>query len=239
MSDIYNYRPSTRSIKIINIKKCQLEVKKMEKLNNFYEKFPGSYVAYIGFIFSVVFMSIAIFLYNDPNFTIFTHYISDLGASTRDSALFWNICMIFTVPIRLLFGFYILKFLEKRGANKKTIKITAYFMVISAIGSTFIALNPHDISRLFHMLGAFTYFIGVVVIQINISRMELKVENIPKYLPLVGFIVVACYLLFLGFEISELISESFKLLACFFEWMAFFSLMAWLVLHGYYTQVAK
>jgi hypothetical protein len=112
-------------------------------------------------------------------------------------------------------------------------------MVISAIGSTLIALNPHDISRLFHMLGAFIYFIGVIVIQINISRMELKVENIPKYLPLVGFLVVACYVLFLSFEISELISESFKLLACFFEWMAFFSLMAWLVLHGYYTQVAK
>ncbi len=211
----------------------------MEKLNRIYEKFPGSYVAYVGFIFSVVFMSIAIFLYNDPNFTIFTHYISDLGASTRDSALFFNISMIITVPIRLIFGLYLLKFLEKRGANEKSIRITFYFMVAAAVGSTLIALNPHDISRLLHMLGAFLYFIGVVVIQINISRMELKVENIPRYLPLVGFLVVVCYVLFLGFEISELISESFKLLACFFEWMAFFSLMGWLVLHGYYTQVAK
>ena len=211
----------------------------MEKLNSFYEKFPGSYIAYIGFIFSVAFMSIAIVLYNDPSFTIFTHYISDLGASTKGSTLIWNIGMIISAPIRILFGFYLLKFLENRGANKKTIKITASFMVIAAIGSTILALNPHDISRLFHMLGAFVYFIGVVVIQINLSKMELKAENIPKYLPLVGFLVVSCYILFLGFEISELISESFKLLACFFEWMAFFSLMAWLVLHGYYTQVAK
>ena len=211
----------------------------MEKLNGFYERFPGSYIAYIGFIFSVVFMSIAIVLYNDPNFTIFTHYISDLGASTRGSALVWNISMILTVPIRILFGFYVLKFLENRGANKKTIKITAYFMVISAIGSTVLALNPHDISRPFHMLGAFVYFIGVVVIQVNISKMELKLDNIPKYLPIIGILVVACYVLFLVFEISELISESFRLLACFFEWMAYFSLMAWLVLHGYYTQVAK
>lgn len=211
----------------------------MERLNGFYKKFPGSYVAFITFVFSVVFMSIAIFLYNDPNFTIFTHYISDLGASTRASALLWNVSMVLTAPLRVLFGFYLLKFLEKRGANKKTLKITAYFMVISAIGSTVLALNPHDISRLFHMLGAFVYFIGVVVIQINISKLEIKTENIPRYLPLIGLIVVACYVLFLGFEISELISESFKLLACFFEWMAYFSLMAWLVLHGYYTQVAK
>ena len=211
----------------------------MEKLDSFYEKFPGSYVAYIGFVFSIVFMSIAIALYNDPNFTIFTHYISDLGASTRGSALVWNISMIFTVPIRLIFGFYLLKFLEDKGASKKTSKITAYFMVIAAIGSTVLALNPHDISRIFHMLGAFIYFIGVVVIQINVSKMEIKTENIPKYLPIVGILVVVCYILFLGFEISELISESFKLLACFFEWMAFFALMAWLVLHGYYTQIAK
>lgn len=211
----------------------------MEKLNGFYDRFPGSYIAYIGFIFSVVFMSIAIVLYNDPNFTIFTHYISDLGASTRGSALVWNISMILTVPIRILFGFYLLKFLENRGADKKTINITAYFMVISAIGSTVLALNPHDISRPLHMLGAFVYFIGVVVIQVNISKMELRAENVPKYLPFVGILVVACYVLFLGFEISELISESFKFLACFFEWMAYFSLMAWLVLHGYYTQIAK
>ena len=211
----------------------------MDKLNEFYKKFPGSYVAYIGFIFSVVFMSIAIVLYGDPNFSIFTHYISDLGASTRNSALIWNLSFILTVPIRLIFGFYLLKFLETKGATKKSIKIIFYFMVISAIGSILIGLNPHDISRPFHLLGAFIYFIGVVVIQINISRMELKVKNIPKYLPFVGFLVVACYLLFLGFEISELISEFFKLLACFFEWMAYFSLMAWLVLHGYYTHVAK
>ena len=208
-------------------------------LNNFYKKFPGSYVAYLGFIYSIVFMSIAIILYNDPNFTIFTHYISDLGASTKDSALLWNISMIITVPIRLLFGFYLLKFLEQRGASEKSIKITVYFMIIGAIGSTLIALNPHDISRLFHMTGAFIYFIGVIVIQVSISRMELKVKSIPKYLPFVGFLVVVCYALFLGFEISELISEAFKLLACFFEWMAFFSLMAWLVLHGYYTHIAK
>jgi hypothetical membrane protein len=211
----------------------------MEKLNDFYEKFPGSYIAFISFIFSVIFMSIAIVLYNDPSFTIFTHYISDLGASTRGSALFWNLSMILTAPLRLLFGFYLLKFLEKRGANRKILKVTAYFMVISAIGSTILALNPHDISRLFHMLGAFIYFIGVVIIQINISKVELRVENIPRYLPLIGFIVVACYVLFLGFEISEIISESFKFLACFLEWMAYFSLMAWLVFHGYYTQVSK
>ncbi|MHA2392684.1 MAG: DUF998 domain-containing protein [Promethearchaeota archaeon] len=211
----------------------------MEKLNRFYEKFPGSYIAYIGFIFSIIFMSIAIALYKDPSFTIFTHYISDLGASTKGSALIWNVSMILTAPIRLIFGFYLLKFLERRDAKKKTIKITAYFMVISAIGSTVLALNPHDISRMFHMLGAFVYFIGVVVIQVNISKMELKVDKMPKYLPFVGFLVIACYVLFLGFEISELALESFKYIACFFEWMAFFSLMAWLVLHGYYTQIAK
>ena len=185
----------------------------MKILDRFYEKFPGSYIAYIGFTFSVIFMSIAIILYDDPNFTIFTHFISDLGASTKGSYIFWSINMILTVPIRLLYGIYLLKFLEKRGANKKTIKVTIAFMLISGFGSILIALNPHDVSRLLHLIGAFTYFIGVVVI--------------------------AFYMLFLGFEISEIISESFRLLACFFEWMAYFALMAWLILHGVYTHISK
>ena len=211
----------------------------MENLDQFYEKFPGSYVAYLGFIFSVGFMSLAIYLYDDPSFSIFTHYISDLGASTKGSALIWNISMIITAPIRIIFGFYLLKLLETKGANQKSLRVIAYFMVISAIGSTFIAMNPHDTSRVLHMFGAFTYFIGVVVIQVNITKIELKTESVPKHLPIVSISVVICYVLFLSFEILEIISESFKFLACFFEWMAYFVLMAWLVLHGIYTHQAK
>lgn len=207
----------------------------MEKLEKIYKNFPGWYVAYVGVIFSVVFMSTAIILYNDPTFSIFTHYISDLGASTKGSRLVWNISMILTVPIRIIFGFYFLGFLKSQGADEKTIRNTAIFMVIGAVGSTLIALNPHDIARIPHMIGAFTYFIGVVVIQINISKMELKIKSIPKVLPIIGLSVIVCYILFLGFEISELISDSFRLLACFFEWMAYFTLMAWLLLHGIYT----
>ena len=211
----------------------------MEKLNSFYEKFPGSYIAYIGFIFSVVFMSIAIVLYNDPSFTIFTHYISDLGASTSGSVIFWSVNMIISAPLRVLIGLYLLGLLGKRGANEKCIKITAYFIVIGGIGSIIIALNPHDTSRFFHLIGAFTYFIGVVVIQTFFFKMELKAEDIPKYLPFVSILVVLVYFTFVGFEVLVLVLGSFREIACFLEWMAFFTLMAWLFLHGYYTHQIK
>ena len=121
-----------------------------------------------------------------------------------------------------------------KGANEKSIKITAYAIIIGAVGSVIIALNPHDVSRMFHMIGAFTYFFSVVIIQVKISKMELGVGNIPKYLPVIGLIVVLNYALFLVFEISELIAEIFRLLACFFEWMALFSLLGWLLIHGLY-----
>jgi len=60
-----------------------------------------------------------------------------------------------------------------------------------------------------------------------------------KYLPLIGLIVVLTYVLFVSFEISVLLSNNFRMLACFFEWMGYFSLMAWLVLHGHYTLKSK
>jgi len=211
----------------------------MKKLNKFYEKVPGSYIAYIGFVFAVIFMIISVIMYNDPTFSIFTHYISDLGASTKASSLFWNINMIISAPLRVLFGLYLLKFLERRGADEKLIKITVYAILIAAIGSIVIALNPHDISRMFHLIGAFTYFMGVIVIQINISKMELNIKDMPKYLPVVGLIVVVNYALFVSFEILELTSNLFRILACFIEWMALFTLLSWLLIHGIYVHKIK
>jgi len=215
------------------------QVKKMENFDKFYEKFPGSYVAYISFSFAVIFMFFSVLLYNDPTFSIFTHYISDLGASTKGSSLVWNISMIITAPLRVIFGFYLLMFLKKRGANEKSIKITGYTIIIAAVGTVIIALNPHDISRMLHLTGAFIYFFGVVIIQINLSQMELKVESMPKYLPASGFLVVINYALFISFEVSEIISSIFRLLACFFEWMALFSILGWLLIHGLYLHRIK
>jgi len=212
---------------------------KMEKLEKFYERFPGSYVALLTFIFALTFQLISIILYNDPSYSLFTHYISDLGASTSGSVIFWSISMIISSPLRVLIGLYLLGLLGKRGANEKYIKITAYFIVIGAIGSIIIALNPHDTSRFFHLIGAFTYFIGVVVIQTFFFKMELKAEDIPKYLPFVSILVVVVYFAFLSFEILVLVLDSFRAIACFLEWMAFFALMAWLGLHGYYTHQIK
>ncbi len=211
----------------------------MEKLDRFYEKFPGSYVALLTFIFALTYHLISIILYNDPSFSIFTHYISDLGASTSGSVIFWSIGTIISSPLRVLIGFYLLGLLGKRGANEKYIKITAYFIMIGAIGTIMIALNPHDTSRFFHLIGAFTYFISVVVIQTFFFKMELKAEDIPKYLPFVSILIVVVYFAFLGFEILVLVLDSFRKIACFLEWMAFFTLMAWLILHGVYTLRTK
>lgn len=213
----------------------------MEKLNNFYEKFPGSYVAYIGFVFSIAFITIAAILYSDSvsTFSLLTTYISDLGAASRDSSLVFAVGMIISAPIRVLFGFYLLKYLESCGADNKTLKRTAKAVVVGAIGSTVLAIFPHDVFRFGHMMGSLVYFVSVVIIQINISKLELRIESIPKYLPTIGLFVVVSYVAFLTFEISEIIFEGFRYVAIVLEWLAYFVLMAWLVMHGYYIQRVK
>jgi len=212
---------------------------KMEKLERFYEKFPGSYVALLTVVWVLIFHLISIILYNDPNYSLFTHYISDLGASTSGSVQFWSVNMIVGSPIRVLIGLYLLGLLAKRGANEKSIKITAYIILVGAIGSIIIALNPHDTSRAFHLIGAFTYFIGVVIAQTFFFKMELRAEEIPRYLPFISILVVLVYFTFLSLEILVLATGFFREIACFSEWMALFSLMAWLGLHGYYTHQIK
>ena len=213
----------------------------MERLDGFYEKFPGSYLAYALFVFSVGFLSIAAILYSnaESTFSLLTTYISDLGAASRDSSLVFAVGMIISSPLRVVFGLYLLKWLEKREANKKSLRNTAIAMVIGAIGSIALATLPHDIFRLGHMLGSLIYFVSVVIIQINISKLELRMKGIPKYLPVLGIFVVVSYVLFLTFEISEIIFEGFRYVAIFLEWLAYFTIMAWLVMHGYYIQKTR
>ena len=183
----------------------------MDKLDGFYKKFPGSYLAYALFVFSISFLSIAAVLYSnaESTFSLLTTYISDLGAASRDSALVFAVGMIISSPLRVVFGVYLLKYLKIRGANEKTIKNTTIAMVIGAVGSIALAAFPHDIFRLGHMLGSLIYFVSVVIIQINISKLELRMESVPKYLPVLGILVVVSYVLFLTFEISEIIFEGF------------------------------
>jgi hypothetical membrane protein len=213
----------------------------MEKLDKFYEKFPGSYVAYIGFVFSIAFITIAAMLYSNSvsTFSFLTTYISDLGAASRASSLVFALGMIISAPIRVIFGLYLLKYLESCGADNKTLERTAIAVIIGALGSTVLAIFPHDVFRIGHMMGSLVYFVSVVIIQINISKLELRIESIPKYLPAIGLLVVVSYVLFLTFEISEIIFEGFRYVAITLEWFAYFVLMAWLVMHGYYLQQVK
>ncbi len=213
----------------------------MENINKFYEKFPGSYLAYTLFIFSVIFLTIAAILYSnaDSTFSLLTTYISDLGAASRDSSLVFAAGMIITSPLRVVFGLYLLKYLEIRDSDSKTLKNTAVAMIIGALGSIALASFPHDVFRIGHMLGSLVYFVSVVIIQINISKLEMRINNMPKYLPALGILVVVSYMMFLTFEISEIVFEGFKYIAIGLEWMAYFVIMVWLVMHGYYIQKTK
>jgi len=213
----------------------------MKNLDKFYYKFPGSYVAYIGFVFSLAFLTIAAMLYSNSvsTFSLLTTYISDLGAASRGSSLVFTVGMIISAPIRVIFGLYLLKYLETCGAENKTLKVTAMAVVIGAVGSVVLAVFPHDVFRIGHMMGSLVYFVSVVVIQVNISKLELRIKSIPRYLPAIGLSVVVSYVLFLTFEISEIIFEGFRYVAIVLEWFAYFVLMTWLVMHGIYIQRVK
>ncbi len=105
--------------------------------------------------------------------------------------------------------------------------------------SVVLAVFPHDVFRIGHMLGSLIYFVSVVIIQLNVSKLELRINNLPKYLPVLGILVILSYVLFLTFEISEIAFEGFRYIAIALEWLAYFTLMVWLVMHGFYIQKSK
>ena len=218
-----------------------LEEKKINLSSSWYEKLNGSLVAYFGFVFSITFLAISSMLYSnsESSFSLLTTYISDLGAASRNSSVVFAVGMIISAPVRVVFGLYLLKFLESEGGESKILNNTAKVIIIGAIGSIALAVFPHDIFRIGHMLGSLVYFVSVVIIQFNVSKLELRMKSLPKYLPVLGILVILSYVLFLTFEISEIVFEGFRYIAIALEWLAYFILMVWLVIHGYYIQKSK
>lgn len=216
---------------------------KINKIDLFYEKLNGSYIAFFSLCFAIFFVSITVLLYLpvDPSFSVFTHYISELGGTSEIASVVFNVGMIISGPLRIGFLLFLMRFLQKSGAGGKISWSAFVIGTMSAIGSMTLSIFPENVSLPLHMLGAAIYFFGAVILQILIAKMELRL-NMPRYLPISAIAVTGLYLTFF---ITMIIFErvpglgGFSVISVFLEWMGFVALMVWLLVHGLYTYQQK
>jgi hypothetical membrane protein len=169
----------------------------------------------------------------NPEFSIFNTYLSDIGDTAGWPQILFNSGTLLTAPLR--YAVILLLVLRLRGIGKTIKGFEAAFLTIgvfSTLGTILMTAVPFSVGPSIHKSGIGLYFLGVVFLQTLLGIVEIKKKDLPRVLPALSFIIVACYLvfffLFMLFE-AGLVGRTTPI---FWEWMCFFSSMAWLLGHS-------
>ncbi len=206
----------------------------MNKIDKFYQKFNGGYFACIGVAIAIISISLAFVLYMsvDSSFTIYSHWISNLGAGPNNSNVVFNSGMMVTSLFTLLFLTFSFRNLQQKGVNKELLKISFIAGLISSIGLFFVGVFPMDSARTMHGVAASTYFIGMLSFSVFIGITELTSPKIPKLQAISGFLVAAFFATYLICGLlawSDIHSVEYLRNVIFTEWLTLFAILAWML----------
>jgi len=175
----------------------------------------------------------------DHEFSVYTTYLSDVGATPGWPQVIFNSGMLVISPVRYLFLVLLVLRLAHLGAGR-AFSISALTVgLLVVIGSIGLSAVPHSLSLKVHKMSAFLYFFGVVILQTLIAGQEFR-RRLALVLPLSSLAVVAVYLIF-----AVLLSMIGKIegitrnTPVIWEWLAFCSLMVWLIVHSVFLVEAR
>ena len=165
-------------------------------------------------------------------FSFFTTYLSDIGDTPGWPQVIFNSGMLIAAPVRYLFLILLLLRLRDLGAGKLFGALALSIGTLVVIGSIGLAAIPYSLNLALHKALAMLYFFGVVILQTLIGIQEWR-RKLPIVLPVASLTVVAIYLVFAVLLASigkiEGISRNTPVI---WEWLAFCSLMFWLISHS-------
>ncbi len=189
-------------------------------------------VGIIGVVLGLTTVLWSLVLYAGANqFSFFETYLSDMGNKSGWPQVVFNSGMLLSAPMRYLFLALLVMQLLNFGASRSFVVaalITGAFVVIGSIG---VSAIPYSLHLKMHMTSAMIYFFGVVILQTIIAVQEWR-RKLPLILPVSSILVVVIYLIF-----ASLMSMVGKVegitrgTPVIWEWLAFCSLMLWLVAH--------
>jgi hypothetical protein len=175
----------------------------------------------------VVLIATLAYLPGHPGFSIFTTYLSDIGATAGWPQIIFNSGTLIAAPIRYLVLVLLIFRLAQLGAGRAFIVSTLIIGLISTTGTVVMTAVPFNVSLSIHKLGIPLYFLGVVVLQMLIGIREWSLRDIPKILPWLSFLLVVVYFVFATLVILHeqgIVSRNTPVI---WEWLAFFSSVVW------------
>jgi hypothetical membrane protein len=179
-----------------------------------------------------VLTSVLAFLPANPDFSIFTTYLSDIGDTPGWPQILFNSGTILAAPLRYIIIVLLVLRLRGFSENKKSFEVAVLTIgAISTIGTVFMTAVPFSVGPAIHKSGIGLYFLGVVFLQSIVGLKEASIKELPRSLPALSFSIVASYLLFFVLFILYETGNIGRNTPVFWEWMCFFTSMGWLLGH--------
>ena len=188
-------------------------------------------VGIIGGVWAILLILGAVIAYlpEHPDFSIFSTYLSDIGATPTWPQIIFNSCTLIAVPIRYLVLALLVMRLIQLGAGKSFAVATLIVGLLSTTGTALMTATPYTVSMALHKTGIGLYFLGVIVLQTIIFIKEWSLRSVPKVLPALSLLMILLFLVFLTMFIlyeQGIVSRTAPVI---WEWLAIISSIVWIL----------
>ncbi|MFX1303195.1 MAG: DUF998 domain-containing protein, partial [Promethearchaeota archaeon] len=209
--------------------------------DRFYEKIKGGYFAFLTLIAVGFGIFVALFIYLpvDPSYSIFSNYISDLGAGPIGSRIIFSIGMILGAIFMIFFILYVSIYLKKKEEKSQLIWGFQNTGLFAEVGLIIIGIFPLEqvgtLTYSFHFFGALIFFVFIAVSTIYFGYIEYKNSEFPKIYAIISFLTGGFSAIFIsGFVIQELVPIPKNTFVYLSEWTFLVFVSIWLIIHGIY-----
>ena len=180
----------------------------------------------------VVLISTYVYFPEHQDSSLFSTYLSDIGATAGWPQITFNAGTLIAAPLRYLAIALLILRLGQLGAGRAFKIVTLIIAFVSTAGTIIMTAVPYNVSVTIHKMGIPLYFLGVVIFQTMIGIKELSLKSVPKILPFVCFLLVVVYLVFailVSFHERGMVGRNAPVI---WEWLAFFSSIIWVFLQS-------
>ena len=244
------------NLTLIKMNSIDLTLKITKKLGPVYKKVHGGYFGIFTAILGILTVIVAsILFYSVEPFTMYSHWISNLGGvetnsgkSPNGSNLVFSIGLITMSVTSVIFVLYLVNLLlsSKNQKFPRLVVCCLIFGVLSLLGNVGIAFFDMKSQPMLHVYSAIVLFVSLTFTIFFFSISMFFNKDVSKIQAIIGLIVIIITLILFasflplmleGYDLLTLMTSTSSELAItrFWEWMSFFAFLSWFFELGVYT----
>ena len=179
------------------------------------------------------FLPTLVYIAEGYEFSFFTTYLSDMGATPVWPQVLFNTGTLLAAPLRMLVIILLGFQLYHMGATKRNCWGICIIGFVSTIGTILMTAVPYTVNLNMHKAGIGLYFLGIVFLQSLIGVTEWKIPELSRIMPILSWLMVVFYFIFVGFVVAFESGQVPRSAPVVWEWLCYFCSMSWLAAHSY------